>query len=335
LTKEFTMIVQRSLRDRLRFRPQVESLEGRLVPTVTIQGNGAGSLTLSGTVNQAHSYEVMDDGKGDVTVTADGFTRNFTNISAVSINGGNKSTAVLYMLTGPVTQHVNVSANFRGGSNRFTAVVESDILAGGDVSFMVSSGGGAGPATGAVVTPGRDLMDVSVFGGVDVGGSLAVNFNPKNVAASESVSLLGGGTIAGTVRLDLEGVRGNESQSILIRGNIGPTGLLTATERCHQGSNTESISFSGQDRGTLLLQAFGGSGNDTISVEADLAAGSNGAVIASALGGPGNDTLNLAVRTQPGDNPFVSTDLDGGPGKNTAMETPNVTVFNVKQNRGE
>ena len=314
------MSSQRNLIVRNRFRPQVEDLEGRWVPTVMVTPGG-GSLTLTGMNNQAHNIQIMDDGKGDVSVTADGVSSSFTGISSISIKGGNKADTVFYQLTGPVTQGVNVSADLRGGNNAFIALVQKDIQAGGSVNFMVQNSSGTG----------RDAVAVNVLGGVASGGSLGVLVNPSNGGgASESVNLVGNKTIAGTVMIDLEGTSKNDLESVNISDNIDTTGFVLVTERGKPGNDTETINFSGQDKGTLVLQADGGPGADTINIQANLATGSSGAVIASEMGGPGNDHLTLALRKQTGDNPSLSGNVDGGPGNDTAMVTPGVTTTNVE-----
>lgn len=314
------MSSQRNLSVRNRFRPSVEDLEGRLVPTVTVTATG-GSLTLNGQVNQAHSFQIIDDGKGDVTVTADGVTRNFTNISSIDIEGRNKADSVFYMLTGPVTQPINVSANLRGSNNSFVALVQKDIQTGGSVNFMLNN----------TSVQGKDTVAVNVLGGVNVGGSLGVSVNPSSGGgATESVNLLGNKTIAGTVMIDLEGTSKNDIESVNIADDIDITGFVMVMERGKPGNDTETISFSGQDKGTLLTQADAGPGNDRISTQINLNTGSTGAVIAGEAGGPDNDTLTLAVRKQTGDNPSISGNVDGGPGMDTAMVTTGVTTTNVE-----
>lgn len=314
------MNAQRSLSSRLRFRPRVEDLEGRWVPTVTVTPGG-GTLTLTGAVKQAHSIQIMDDGKGDVSVTADGMSSSFTGISSVSIKGGNKADSVFYMLTGPVAQGVNVTADLRGGTNSFVALVPQDIKAGGSASFAVKNSSGGG----------KDSVAVNVLGGVESGGSLAVVVNPSNGSgASESVNLLGGKKIAGFVMIDLEGTSKNDTESVMIGDDIDTTGLVMVFERGKPGNDTETISYSGQDKGTLLTQADGGPDKDTISTQIMLSTGSSGAVIAGEAGGPGNDTLTLAVRKQAGDNPSVTGKVDGGNGTDTAMVTPGVTTTAVE-----
>ena len=315
------MNAQRNLSSRLRFRPRLEDLEGRLVPTVTVTPGG-GSLSLVATTKQAHSIQIMDDGKGDVSVTADGMSSSFTGISSVSIKGGNKADSVFYMLTGPVTQGVSVTADLKGGTNSFVALVPQDIKAGGSVGFTVKNSSGTG----------KDSVAVNVLGAVESGGSLAVIVNPSNGSgASESVNLLGGKKIAGFVMIDLEGTNKNDTESVMIGDDIDTTGLVMVIERGKPGNDTETISYSGQDKGTLLTQADGGPDKDTISTQILLSTGSSGAVIAGEAGGPGNDQLTLAVRKQTGDNPSVTASVDGGTGTaDKAMVTPGVTTTAVE-----
>jgi hypothetical protein len=311
------MSSQRNLSARLRFRPQIEDLEGRTVPTVMVVPGG-GSLTLTGVGNGAHTYQIVDDGKGDVSVTGDGVMSSFTNISSITINGKKGADSVTYLLTGPLQQAQSITANLGKGANSFVGLVEQGVKAGGSLSLNLSG-------------TGAETYALNVLGGVEAGGSVNAVLNPSVNAtkATETVNFLNG-TIAGTVMLDLEGTKGADAENVMINGDIDVSGFVMVQERGKPGNDTENILYTGQDKGTLLTQADGGPGKDTINTQINLNTGSNGIVLAGERGGPDNDTLTLAVRKQTGDNPTVQANVDGGPGVDTAMVTTGVTTTNVE-----
>ncbi len=307
---------QCSISSRLRFRPRVEDLEGRCVPTVTVTPAGS-SLTLTGTAKQSHSIQITDDGKGDVSFTADGVMSSFTNISAITVNGGNKADSVTYLLTGPLQQAQSITANLKDGANSFLGLVQQGVKAGGSLSLSLTG-------------KGSESYALNVLGGVEAGGSVSAMMTPAGATkASETVNFLTG-KIAGTVMLDLEGTTGADVENVMVNGDIDVSGFVMVMERGKPGNDMENISYSGQDKGTLLTQADGGPDKDTINTQINLNMGSSGFVIASEAGGPGDDRLTLAVRKQTGDNPAVSATVNGGPGNDTAMVTPGVTTTAVE-----
>jgi hypothetical protein len=315
-TKEHPMSSQRSLTARLRFRPRVEDLEGRWVPTVMVVPGG-GSLTLTGVGKAAHTYQIIDDGKGDVSVTGDGVQSSFTNISSITINGAKGADSVTYLLTGPLQQAQSITANLGKGANSFVGLVQQGVKAGGSLSLNLAG-------------KGTETYALNVLGGVEAGGSVNAVLNPAGATkATETVNFLNG-KIAGTVTLDLEGTTGADAENVMINGDIDTSGFVMVQERGKPGNDTENILYTGQDKGTLLTQADGGPGNDTINTQITLNTGSSGVVIAGEQGGPGNDKLTLAVRKQTGDNPTVQATVNGGPGMDTAMVTPGVTTTAVE-----
>jgi hypothetical protein len=310
------MSSQRSLTARLRVRPQFEDLEGRWVPTVMVTPGG-GSLTLTGMGKGAHTYQIVDDGKGDVSVTGDGVMSSFTNISSITINGTKGADSVTYLLTGPLQQAQSITANLGKGSNSFVGLVQQGVKAGGSLGLNLAG-------------KGTESYALNVLGGVEAGGSVSAVLNPAGATkATETVNFLNG-KIAGTVMLDLEGTSGADVENVMMNGDIDVSGFVMVMERGKPGNDTENILYTGQDKGTLLTQADGGPDKDTISTQINLNTGSTGVVLAGEAGGPGNDKLTLAVRKQPGDNPTVQAQVIGGTGTDTAMVTPGVTTTAVE-----
>lgn len=285
-----------------RFRPVLEGLHERLAPSVTIQEDtSAHTLTLTAGQHQSNNITIVNNGDGDLRITADGVVRNFTNIVAVNVNTGDRADTVTYNqgiagqerdLRRDFTLNVELGDNASGTLDRFTANVFGDVgfLQNGDWqarSLGILVNGGARNAL--FQQDGRDRIDINVNHDVDV--------RP----GSQLFLRLGG----------------------------------------DDGNDNITVDYDGDLLGNLDLSADGDGGADTVAVNLHLDGASNGTIdcsdnpndgfAARVLGNFGNDNLTFAVRHAAGSTAEVNAIIDGGIFENdTGHHTTNVRVTNLE-----
>jgi hypothetical protein len=250
-----------------KFKPQLETLEERQVPTCTfIQNNNL--LTILGSP-QRDIIRIGDDGGGGVSVLCDQMTTpmRFSGITSVSVlaRGGNDS--VRYDLLGTVNAHHSISVNLGPGRNTFLGFLNgSEIGPQADYRISVLAG------------PGRLGNAMNVSSGLDPDTTLV---------SSLSVGLL---TFVGTPF----------NNALTPGGSIDQGGKFTLRLIGSAGPDAINFDYRGFIQGTLDTLSAGAAGRDVIHTRIDVPTGSAGRVRARVLGGLGNDPdLRLNV-TQAG-----------------------------------
>jgi hypothetical protein len=350
-TKELAMSSRRNLTARLRFRPRFEQLENRLTPAlgVSAAGPALNVQALGAQVNKNHTVIILDDGRGDITVTADGVTQNFTGIHSITVNGGNKKDNVAYTLTGDLRGNESLSVNLKQGSDTFTGIIAGNILGQAAKGGFSVSGSLAMQVDGG---PGRDTITLTGTSDVQENGTLT--FGARSGPGTAPGAAGPGkdainvnfftGTIAGLVDLDLGAGQGGLDApvtAVTILDNVATTGMLRANLLGSTGSLgriNDNFTYSGQLKGTLDVTENGSAGNDSLNINVNLAAGSIPIVQAAENGFGGNDKLALNVTNKPlspGAGQLrlsIQGKLDGGAGFDTAttnLSPPDVMIVNV------
>src|SRR3954454_21923174 len=98
-----------------RWTPRLESLDHRLLLSVTIQANGP-QIQLSGD-NAADVVSITDNGQGRVSVTADGRNSTFRGSSEIDVQTGGGNDSVAYQLTGSITSQSKVKIDLGDGDD--------------------------------------------------------------------------------------------------------------------------------------------------------------------------------------------------------------------------
>jgi hypothetical protein len=241
------MKMHRSLR-KSSFAPRVEELESRLTPALTLVPSG-GTLTIAAVgfrqLNSSHTVTILDDGKGDYTVTVDGTTRLFTGLNGVTFTGGNKPDNVTYRLTGDLQQTDTLTFNLKGSN---------DIFSGGLMGNIGHTSGGT--TTNGFMNlnindgPGNGTTNLAVFGAVQKGSFLGVNenFNATGVAntVTSNVTIIGsifGGATFQFLTGQSTGVANKETL------NFSQPGSLDGDETVFIKGTTEAPGFIHDDMG--------------------------------------------------------------------------------------
>jgi hypothetical protein len=329
------MSLQRS--SQKRFRPHIEFLEDRVVPTVSalVDNNGT-SLILTGDPNQNHQVSIMDR-NGSVTVTADGKTANFSGITSIDYESGNQRDNVNLVIMGDAANTITgvtvVQVRMKQGNDTFNGALLGNIgKADGSVTGFVAveAQGGTGSDTVSMRSLGTNNVNagskLSFFGLTGTGAHTQdiVQMN-GNILGVEDIEVDNPGTSP----------RDKDLVNLSVNGNVGATGSLTMdinapTSTPGNGTLNGTISYTGQLKGQLDALIAGGKGNNTLNTNLFFTAGSNGTWSANEKGGAGNDTLIAEAHKQVATDPVkvVNSVADGGGGFNKATLTPNFMAQN-------
>src|SRR4029077_7279769 len=102
------------------FRPQLESLDGRLVPAIVSINLGTGVAIFSG--NSANdTITITDRGTGGMTVTSPSLAQPVSllpSFTHIVVNGFGGNDTVNYQLTGTQRRSVTIDANLGTGNDR-------------------------------------------------------------------------------------------------------------------------------------------------------------------------------------------------------------------------
>jgi hypothetical protein len=287
---------------RNRFRPRLEALEDRYVPS-TVSFNGAtGTLTVTGTAGK-DAIVITDDGTnnaGAVVVTSNGATL-FTSgptagvdqVHTINVNTlGGKHDSVEYDLTGNmVANNRSIDATFGSGKgDTFAANVNGNLVN----SFLLLQATGGG-------------------GGDRLAGTLTGSLN----GASFLGFLFKGGTGKDRISVDA-------TNSV----DIGPLAQLTVEADGGSNNDVINIGYEGQLQGALFLKAAGSAGNDQVKATLTFDGLSNGLLFgpvspnsgkAAAVvdGGGGKDKLSFEVDLSGNLKPASAAEINGGAGIDT------------------
>jgi hypothetical protein len=280
-------------------------------------------LTITANSPTTNKVVVIDDGRGDLTVTLNGATQSFSGVSDVTITVLGKTDQVSWEQEGTLKERIlNVQVNLKGtSSNLFdfrganvAALSTEQVFAtgtgkGNDTISMdtLGLGTGATAALQASGSNGKNLIDLTQQGGVGAGAQL-------NLTA-----FTGGLNLPGS-DIDLE-----------VDSDVGQGAEVSVIAQAGSGSVRIQEDFQGQNDGTVTMQNFGGRGNTTsFSNVADLP-GSTGTLKDFQGFGVGRGTdkweLEVSVASSPSDLFKVGGNLGA---QNTATVTPDVQVSNCQ-----
>jgi hypothetical protein len=120
-----------------RFVPRLEALGDRWCPSVTVQRFGSELWVLGN--GAADTVSIMDNGQGQVSVTADGRTVTRTGVKQIQVHTRGGDDAVDYTLTGPATRESRLKIDLGAGND--TATLEADgVRLGARVEVDVNGG---------------------------------------------------------------------------------------------------------------------------------------------------------------------------------------------------
>jgi hypothetical protein len=257
----------------------------RLVPSATFHefNNTPNHVVVVTAANhQNNTITVSNDGDGNLRITADGVTRNFTAVNNVFVNAGDGTDTVTYNqgtsahsanLTRDLFVHVDLSSN-ASGVDRFTANVFGNVgfVQDGEVQkrtlgFIVNGGGG------------RDRIAINANHDTDVLAGSTLFLRANGGDANDQITVDYAGDLDGTLDLIAAGEGGNDVVAVNARLDAGSSGRVVSTDDDgHLGSALV--------RGDL--------GNDSVTFAVRVAAGATAGVDAVLDGGFGffldNDT---------------------------------------------
>src|SRR5262249_32620961 len=199
-----------------RFRPALEVMGDRLVPSVSFSEFHVGSshhVIINGTNGQKHTVTNANDGQGNIRVTADGVVRNFTAVTNVFYNGADRVDTVTYN-QGTSTQgadnnsdfflHVGLGANRSGTTDRFTANVFGDVKH--TLGLIVDGGAG------------RDRIDINANHDTDVSAGAKLIVRVLGEGGNDNITIDYDGELDG--KLDLLASGGDDNDLIAANVNL-------------------------------------------------------------------------------------------------------------------
>jgi hypothetical protein len=298
---------------RARFRPRVEALEDRTVPTAIQTGT---ALTVTG-----QTIVIIDTGSNSasnttaLTVTSDGVKQTFAgNITSIFINGTPGGDNVFYFLGGNTEQKASGT-----GPLFFTARASRTVTTNLDSS--------ARDAFTLWFQQAQTLVGANYQFNVN-GGSKGNNY----LVHSDGLTIDNTSVLV----LNLRGGSGNDKASVNLNNTIvGPS--------FNPGFTGESVPPAGMANtrgGFLYIGAFGIGGTDRLFVNLSLDNTSQGTVVGDVQGGSTNNTVGLVVNYPPTPPPTVAPTgfkpattlllLDGGRGtNNTGIHTVSPAVMTL------
>jgi hypothetical protein len=265
-------------RPRTSFRPRVESLEDRCVPTtLTLAGNGSNEI-----------FDIRDNGDGDLTVirgrAADvlagrGTFSTHANITKVEVRAKGGNDIVRYLQTGDRTRSMTLDVQLGAGRDVFFGDLEGDL--GNNRMTMAVNGGHQGDVITVDATTDRDRIDPAADPiGVDIGsfGALILDLDGGGKPWPPTEWSVGRDTINFDYRGVLDGLLMFEE-----RGGGGP-------DRLHA-----DIRIDCDSDGVLAGLLNGGQGNDHLFFHITEACSHDrfSIALAEARGGGGHDTFDL------------------------------------------
>jgi hypothetical protein len=316
----------RETSDHGRFRPQVEPLDGRVLPAVTASFSAAGALLRV-------TGDALDN---TVVVSRDAGGTILVNGGAVVIQGDKPTVANTHMIMlvgGAGNDHLSLdetngampAASIFGGDGNDVLVGGSgdDFIDGGPGNDMVFLGAGDdtfswNPGDGSDVVEGQGGRDTMVFNGSDAAETIDLSANGSRVRFTRDV---GGVTmdLNGVEQVDFNALGGADAITV---NDLSGTGLKEVNLDLHASTGggdglADSVTVNGTN-GDDHIEVLGS--GDTITVDGLPAfvtvSGSEGdkdQLLVNALGG--DDFVSAA--TLPAG--VIRTTLDGGAGNDTLL----------------
>jgi hypothetical protein len=348
-----------------RIKCQVESLEDRQLPTVTLSllDNGT-TLNIRGDASPESLSIVQNDGNDQLIVS----WRTISDVpmgilTPVSTFQSSSIKKVIVDLGGGDDV---LSFQLDGNTMQWSKTINVDLGAGNDSAFfdfggnlivpfvttygLVVDGGADQPIDWPTPVPAdllanlvvnvkggaRDDTIDAVFGNVYKGLTYRVSGEAGHDLLSTSVA----GTMmpSAVVLIDQDGGVGHDSERI----DLGTRGIMngarvTLNQRGGAGNDQLRVVADLPLYGTLSVNQFGGMGDDTIKTHALMDWQSTGRLVSRIYGEAGNDQMVVRVKRDPIPAnvnlfaPLANMKIDvlahGGTGKNTSWVTINVRTF--------
>jgi hypothetical protein len=315
-----------------RFRPQVERLEGRCLPAVTITPGifNFGNETIRIVSNNASDNIDIEDNGGSIEVTVNGVSRGTfggPQLRAVEIflRGGADILDINLEDSTGIERSYTVNTG-KGNDRVFIDLDDTDLQSQGFVNFLIIDGGD------------NDFVELEIDGGADIeenstlkfvavmgGGNDHVVVNlQENVADGSSLHInldMGGGNdrfdflqdddaeiIAGAVDVNVVMGKGNDDVEAYFGEDYDNFGNMQFTVALGSGNDDFLATFSldqfdvneggGADGAAFNLTVFGESGNDEIRAVDDNDTGETITVNATVFdihfyGGTGRDIIEV------------------------------------------
>jgi hypothetical protein len=315
------------------FRPHIEILEDRTVPTVSGVLKGS-ALTIKGDPNQNHQITIMDQ-NGSVTVTADGKTAQFSGVSSIDYESGTQRDNVNLIVMGDasntITGNTIITVNLKQDNDTFNGSILGNIgKADGSVTGSLAVGVQGGSGSDTISMRSLGTTNVNVGSKLGLFSFTGTGTNTKDIVQMQG-NVLGEEDIV--VNNPGTSPRDKDLVNLSVNGNVGATGSLTMdinAQAVGNGTLNGTVSYTGQLKGQLNALIAGGKGNNTLNTNLFFTAGSSGIWSANEKGGAGNDTLIAEAHKQVATDPVVVVNsvADGGGGFNKATLTPNFMALN-------
>jgi hypothetical protein len=298
-----------------RSRPQLESLEDRWCPSVTVQGH---IFTVTGSAGN-DQITVRDGGHGNVTATVVDAQGHKSSLSASSvqkivINALGGDDHINYALASTLTTAEQIVVNAGSGDNQ--------------ISFDFSKGVSA-PSLNVQVQGGQGGDTVSALFGTIHDTNLSFNTDLGNGFGHASVVLAGDVTGHAKVAVALTAGAGFDGLSVKEKGNIGAAAQVSLMAHGGAQSSTVHVDYTGKLDGKLTVQARGGASADWLESAINLTPGSTGWLTAHENGGPGDDLLVLTVHDKGSHLKLRDALADGGTGTSYSIHTSNVHTQHI------
>jgi hypothetical protein len=310
------------------FRPRLEHLEDRTVPTVVFAANG-NVLTFTGT-GDIDSLNLDDDGAGNITFKGTGIKTPVTigGVAQIEINLKGGSDFVGYNLNGTRTKGLTINADLKGGRDRILAKFNNNNLD-QNGSFKLNVSGGAD----------NDQVDVKDIGAIRTSflASFDAGADNDKMTVSFKGDIIG---VGGNATVDFKG--GSENAQQKKNGNKLTVHAIDDVDlaggKLSVLSSKADVTFDYQGAlgvgGNLLLNCTGTGDQEVMKADITIDADSTGGNVGTngspaTLDGKGDDdNLRLVVHnnSSPATPVGVFALIDGGLGKDKCTRTANVTA---------
>jgi hypothetical protein len=227
----------------------VEALDARLITSDTFTEHPDHTVDVVATAHQNNTITIRNDGDGNLAITADGVTRNFTQVVNVNVETGDGRDTVTYN-QGTSTHRVDLrrsfglSVDFQGGffddgqGDHFTANVFGDvgfsqigIVHARELGFDVLGGNGA------------DRIDFN-FHDTDVRAGSKLSVFAMGFGGNDNITLDSDGEVDGDFSFSLQGTDDNDTVAanvLLDSGSTGSVGGRFANVRGDNGSDAVTL----------------------------------------------------------------------------------------------
>jgi hypothetical protein len=208
-----------------RWSPRLESLDSRLLLSVTIQANGP-QIQVSGD-NAADVVSVTDNGQGRVSVTANGRTSTFGGISEIDVQTGGGNDTVNYRLTGSTTVQSRVRIDL-GDGNDTANLTANGVRLGADAQVEVDGGSGNDRITANYSVKADGQFQFRLTGG------------EGNDTVTANLALAAGST--GAVQAEVDGNDGDDLLTLKVTGKAGSLDArLNGNDGFDRGASTPNV----------------------------------------------------------------------------------------------